>query len=108
MAPRANKLLDIFAGAKGATGARSGGMVSRQQENLKQDGAAVLAETGLLMTLLWMLLGVGIGVAVTVVYLTNRSIVPPILKMVGAMGQLAGGAITQSLSPRPTRRMKSA
>ena len=44
-----------------------------------------------LMTLLWVLLGVGIGVAVTVVYLTNRSIVPPILKMVGAMGQLAGG-----------------
>ena len=38
-----------------------------------------------------MLLGVGIGVAVTVVYLTNRSIVPPILNMVGAMGQLAGG-----------------
>jgi methyl-accepting chemotaxis protein len=43
------------------------------------------------MTLLWVLLGVGIGVAVTVVYLTNRSIVPPILKMVSAMGQLAGG-----------------
>src|SRR3954467_7827290 len=90
-APRANKLLDIFAGAKDATGARSGGMVSRQQDNLKRDGAAVLAETGFLMTLLWVLLGIGIGVAVTVVYLTNRSIVPPILKMVGAMGQLAGG-----------------
>ena len=43
------------------------------------------------MTLLWVLMGVGIGVAATVVYLTNRSIVPPILKMVGAMGQLAGG-----------------
>ena len=43
------------------------------------------------MTLLWVLLGVGIGVAATVVYLTNRSIVPPILKMVAAMGQLAGG-----------------
>ena len=50
-----------------------------------------LAETGFLMTLLWVLLGIGIGVSVTVVYLTNRSIVPPILKMVGAMGQLAGG-----------------
>ena len=43
------------------------------------------------MTLLWVLMGVGIGVAATVVYLTNRSIVPPILQMVGAMGQLAGG-----------------
>jgi methyl-accepting chemotaxis protein len=90
-APRANKLLDIFAGAKNATGSRSGGMVSRQQDNLKQDGAAVLAETSFLTTLLWVLMGVGIGVAATVVYLTNRSIVPPILNMVGAMGKLAGG-----------------
>ncbi len=90
-APRANKLLDIFAGAKNATGSRSGGMVARQQDNLKADGAAVLAETNFLMTLLWVLMGVGIGVAATVVYLTNRSIVPPILKMVDAMGQLAGG-----------------
>ena len=31
-APRANKLLDIFAGATAAGGSRSGGMVSRQQE----------------------------------------------------------------------------
>jgi len=90
-APRANKLLDIFAGAKDATGARAGGMVLRQQTNLKRDGEAVLAETSFLMTLLWVLLGVGIGVAVTVVYLTNRSIVPPILQMVGAMSKLAGG-----------------
>ena len=90
-APRANKLLDIFAGEKNTAGSRSGGMVSRQQDNLKADGAAVLAETSFLTTLLWVLLGVGIGVAVTVVYVTNRSIVPPILKMVGAMGQLAGG-----------------
>jgi methyl-accepting chemotaxis protein len=90
-APRANKLLDIFAGAKNSAGARSGGMVSRQQDNLKQDGATTLAETNFLTTLLWVLLGVGIGVAATVVYLTNRSIVPPILKMVSAMGRLAGG-----------------
>ena len=90
-APRANKLLDIFAGAKNASGARSGGMVARQQDDLKADGATVLAETNFLMTLLWVLMGIGIGVAATVVYLTNRSIVPPILKMVDAMGRLAGG-----------------
>ena len=58
-APRANKLLDIFAGAKNAEGSRSGGMVSRQQENLKADGAEVLAETSFLTTLLWVLMGVG-------------------------------------------------
>ena len=90
-APRANKLLDIFAGGKNAEGSRSGGMVSRQQDDLKADGAAVLAETSFLTTLLWVLMGVGIGVAGTVVYLTNRSIVPPILSMVAAMGRLAGG-----------------
>jgi methyl-accepting chemotaxis protein len=90
-APRANKLLDIFAGAKNGEGHRSGGMVSRQQDSLKADGAMVLGETNFLMTLLWVLMGVGIGVAATVVYLTNRSIVPPIIKMVDAMGQLAGG-----------------
>ena len=90
-APRANKLLDIFAGTKNSVGSRMGGMVSRQQDNLRADGAAVLAETNFLTTLLWVLLGAGIGVAATVVYMTNRSIVPPILKMVGAMGQLAAG-----------------
>jgi methyl-accepting chemotaxis protein len=90
-APRANKLLDIFAGTKNTAGSRDGGMVSRQQDSLKKDGAAVLAETSFLTTLLWVLMGVSIGVAATVVYLTNRSIVPPILKMVGAMRKLAGG-----------------
>jgi len=90
-APRANQLLDIFAGAKSPGGIRSGGMVARQQEMLKADGTTVIAETGFLMTLLWVLLGVGIGIAATVIYLTNRSIVPPILRMVSAMGQLAGG-----------------
>ncbi len=90
-APRANKLLDIFAGEKNAEGARSGGMVARQQRMLRDDSMDVLAETNLLTNLLWVLLGAGLGIAATVVYLTNRSIVPPILKMVGAMGQLAGG-----------------
>jgi methyl-accepting chemotaxis protein len=90
-APRANKLLDIFAGTKDGAGVRSGGMVSRQQENLKRDGAEVLGETTFLTMLLWVMLGVAIGIAGTVIYLTNRSIVPPILSMVGAMGRLAGG-----------------
>jgi methyl-accepting chemotaxis protein len=90
-APRANKLLDIFAGAKSHDGTRAGGMVSRQQDSLKADGAMVLGETNFLTTLLWVLMGVGIGVAATVVYLTNRSIVPPILEMVSAMGRLADG-----------------
>ncbi len=51
----------------------------------------MLAETHFLTTLLWILMGAGIGIAATVVYMTNRSIVPPILKMVSAMGRLADG-----------------
>ena len=90
-APRANKLLDIFSGAREAGGGRAGGMVARQQRMLTEDGKEAVAEIGFLTTLLWVLLGVAVGVAVTVVYLTNRSIVPPILNMVGAMGKLAGG-----------------
>lgn len=90
-APRANKLLDIFAGTRSADGTRAGGMVARQQENLKKDGADVLSETSFLTSLLWALLGIGIGIAATVVYFTSRSIVPPILKMVAAMSRLASG-----------------
>ena len=62
-APRANRLLDIFAGAKDGAGVRSGGMVSRQQENLKRDGADTSAETRFLASLLWIMLGVAIGIA---------------------------------------------
>ncbi|HNM49449.1 MAG TPA: TerD family protein, partial [Candidatus Obscuribacter sp.] len=58
--------------ARGTDGARAGGMVARQQSNLKQDGAAALGETSFLTTLLWVLLGLGIGIAVTVVYFINR------------------------------------
>ncbi|HLZ04397.1 MAG TPA: methyl-accepting chemotaxis protein [Bradyrhizobium sp.] len=90
-APRANKLLDIFAGARTGDGMRDGGMVSRQQESLRADSIGVLAETNFLVTFLWVLMGVGLGAAAGVVYMTNRSIVPPILNMVSAMGRLADG-----------------
>ena len=66
-------------------------MVQRQQDMLRQDSGNVLAETRFLVTLLWVLLGAGLGIAATVVYLTANSIVPPIVEMVGAMGRLAGG-----------------
>jgi methyl-accepting chemotaxis protein len=90
-APRANKLLDIFEGTKNASGSRSGGMVSRQHESLKVDSVEALAEISFLTKLLYVLLGAGIAVAAVIIYLTNRSIVPPILSMVAAMGNLARG-----------------
>ena len=106
-APRANKLLDIFAGAKRRDGLRSGGMVSRQQDNLKRTARWFWPKPASSRPCSGCCMGVGIGVAATVVYLTNRSIVPPILKMVGAMGQLAGGDHSVEFPP-PTRRTKSA
>jgi methyl-accepting chemotaxis protein len=90
-APRANKLLDIFEGAKNTSGSRSGGMASRQHESLKADSVEALAEIGLLTKLLYALLGAGIGIAAVIIYLTNRSIVPPILEMVAVTGKLARG-----------------
>jgi methyl-accepting chemotaxis protein len=89
--PRANQLLDIFVGPKNAEGSRSGGLLSSQHNLLKSDGGKVLDDVNFLATLLWVFLGVGIGIAAAVVYMTNRSIVPPIRKMVEAMGQLARG-----------------
>jgi methyl-accepting chemotaxis protein len=41
--------------------------------------------------LLWILLGVGLGVACAVVYFTTRSIVPPLRAMTDTMTTLAGG-----------------
>jgi hypothetical protein len=81
-------------------------MVTRHQENLKADGTTVLAETSFLMTLLWVLLGVGIGTAATVVYLTNRSIVPPIRRtsrldcVVHHLGLALGGRPAASVAKR--------
>jgi methyl-accepting chemotaxis protein len=89
--PRANQLLDIFVGTKNAAGSRSGGLVSSQHDLLKTEGIKVLDDVNFLVKLLWAFLGAGIGIAAAVVYMTNRSIVPPIKRMVDAMGQLAGG-----------------
>ncbi|MBM3570624.1 MAG: HAMP domain-containing protein [Alphaproteobacteria bacterium] len=90
-APNANKLLDILVGPRDAKGERHGGMVERQVENMEKDGDTARGDATTLMTVLWVLLGVGLGAAATVALLTQRSIVPPIQGMTGAMGQLAGG-----------------
>jgi methyl-accepting chemotaxis protein len=90
-APRAGKILDVLQGAKSADGRRVGGMVARHRDALVEEGAAIERDAGGLMTLLFVLLGFGLGVAATIVYFTTRSIVPPILGMTRAMGKLADG-----------------
>jgi methyl-accepting chemotaxis protein len=89
--PNATKLIDTFDGEVGADGTRAGGLKASQQQLLKIDAEMVASESNLLVTLLWVLLGVGLGVAGVVVYLTTRSIVPPLQSMTGAMTELAGG-----------------
>jgi methyl-accepting chemotaxis protein len=90
-APRAGQLLDIFAGEKAADGSRAGGMMDRQAALLEEEGGTVGANSSFLITMLWVTLGLGLGIAVTVVYLTTRAIVPPIAAMTGVMGRLADG-----------------
>jgi methyl-accepting chemotaxis protein len=90
-APRANRLLDIFVGEAGANGTRAGGMTDRQAEMLAAEAAAVEDSSELLRIMLWVMLGVGLGLASAVVYATTRAIVPPITAMTGAMGRLAEG-----------------
>jgi methyl-accepting chemotaxis protein len=88
--PNAGKLMDVFEGPV-TGGQRSGGMKDEQKQLLKQDAEMVAAESSWLVILLWILLGVGLGVAGAVVYFTTRSIVPPLRAMTDTMTTLAGG-----------------
>jgi methyl-accepting chemotaxis protein len=92
--PNAGKLMDVFEGAADATGHRNGGMKDEQKQLLKADAEMVASESQWLVTLLWILLGVGLGVAGAVVYFTTRSIVPPLRGMTETMTALAGGNYT--------------
>jgi len=89
--PNANKLIDVFDGRVDATGTRAGGLKEAQKKLLKQDAEMVASESQWLVILLWILLGVGLGVAGAVVHFTTRSIVPPLRSMTNAMTALAGG-----------------
>jgi methyl-accepting chemotaxis protein len=102
-APRAGQLLDIFTGPVRADGLRAGGLVGRQKDMLKLDAEAAADDSNSLVTLLWFLLGAGLAVSGVVVYLTTRSIVPPLQSMTNVMGKLAGGELTIDI-PATQRR----
>ena len=88
--PNATKLIDVFDGELGPDGKRVGGLKRGQNKLLQIDAQMVSSESSLLVKLLWVLLGVGLGVTGVVVYMTTRSIVPPLRSMTGAMTELAG------------------
>ena len=90
-APRAGKILDIVDGPVGAEGRRSGGMTDRQVTLLNSDAAQANSEIATLRGLLWVILGVGLGIAATIAFLTTRAIVRPIRGMTDAMKVLADG-----------------
>jgi methyl-accepting chemotaxis protein len=90
-APRAGRLLDIFVGPAGTDGVRAGGMTHRQADLLAAEATDVKDSSDFLIVLLWTMLGIGLGLAIAVVFFTTRAIVPPITAMTGAMGRLADG-----------------
>ena len=93
-APRAGKLLETLAGAKQEDGSRTGGMVVNQKRLLADDAQAMARDTALLESFGWVLLAIGLVIAVAVTFLTARSIVPPLLAMTAAMTKLAEGDTT--------------
>ena len=66
-------------------------MVLNQKNLLIKDAAGAQDKISFLTILEWILLAVGIAIAVVVALVTARSIVPPVLGLTEAMNTLAGG-----------------
>ena len=90
-APRAGKLLNTLLGEKQDDGTRAGGMVVNQKNLMINDAALAQEKIGFLTILEWILLAVGIAIAVVVALVTARSIVPPVVGLTETMSKLAGG-----------------
>jgi methyl-accepting chemotaxis protein len=93
-APRAGSLMTTLAGAKGEDGIRAGGMVDNQRKLLTDDADSLASNTQMLNVIEWILLVVGIVIAIIVTFFTARSLVNPINDMISAMATLAGGDST--------------
>ncbi len=90
-APRAGKLLNILLGPIGKDGKRAGGMVDNQKRLLNVDAASSASSIADLKLMQWILLAVGMLIAVVTVFLTGRAIANPIQDMTATMGDLADG-----------------
>jgi len=85
-APRAAILLNTLVGDDG-----KGGMVANQRELLAGDVESSLAHSNNLISLLWTLLFVSLGLVVVIIQRTASSITGPVTAMTEAMGKLAAG-----------------
>jgi len=85
-APRASILLNTLVGDDG-----KGGMAANQRELLAGDVESSLAHSNNLITELWILLFVSLGLVTVIVQRTASSITGPVTAMTEAMGKLAAG-----------------
>lgn len=90
-APRAAKILELLDGKRNASGIRSGGLKSNQQEMLAKDSVAVADQVRTLLLTEWLLLGLGLGLGLGVAVVVARSITVPIRELVADSGRLASG-----------------
>ena len=99
-APRADVLLTILSGVKGADGIRHGGMAENQLKLLQKDSKIVEEEVNNLLTVEWMLLIVGLIVGPAVAFFITRSIAKPVVGMTNAMKNLADGHLDTEVTGR--------
>lgn len=99
-APRADKILDLMIGARGADGSRSGGIKGDQQQMLLADSADVASEMTFLNSMQWLLLIVGLVGAAAITLFTTRKIAPPIRAMTQTMKVLANGETSVEIPHR--------
>ncbi|MBT6442263.1 MAG: methyl-accepting chemotaxis protein, partial [Alphaproteobacteria bacterium] len=90
-APRANILMAALKGEMDADGVRQGGMVDAQAKLLDDDAVDAMSHIDTLVLIEWVLLGVGLVLALLISMVTGRAIVGPIKGMTAAMGTLAAG-----------------
>ncbi|MHA1166050.1 MAG: MCP four helix bundle domain-containing protein, partial [Alphaproteobacteria bacterium] len=90
-APRANKLLTTLLGPESEDGSRSGGMVANQKKLMHVDAKTNEENIATLLTTQWVLLALGLAAGGGIAFFTMRSISQPLIRMTGAMKQLADG-----------------
>jgi methyl-accepting chemotaxis protein len=90
-APRALKILDLIDGPKQVDGTRSGGIKTNQKLMLTEERDAVLRDMSFLEKSQWVLLFVGLLLAVLIAFITARLIATPIQMLTGGMRELASG-----------------
>ncbi len=99
-APRADILLTILSGVKGADGVRRGGMAENQLKLLQEDSRIVEKEVNNLLTAEWILLIFGLIVGPAVAFFITRSIAKPVVGMTDAMKHLADGHLDTEVTGR--------